>query len=252
MLWASDEPEPRGGRERVLPTGGMHIAFRFSAPLRVFDGEEDAVGRALGYAVVGGARSSAYVRDTSQPVTSVGAQLVPGASAILLGVPAIELAERHTPLDDLWGAEASAMHARLEEVRDAEARLDLFERMLLARLPRVRGVHPAVACALARFAEGAAVGDVVAETGYSHRGFAAIFEREVGLGPKRFCRVLRLSRALESAPRETAWARIAIESGYADQSHLHRELRTIGGITPAAYRRAAPRFTHHVPIGSRE
>lgn len=247
-VWASDETAPRGARERVLPTGAMHLVFRFSAPLRVFDHEEDRVGRTIGHAIVGGARATSYLRDTSMRVSSVGAMLVPGASAVLLGAPAIALAGRHTPLEDLWGEAARELHARLEAVEDPAKRLELFEAMLAARVPRVRGVHPAVACALARFSHGAPVAEVVAETGYSHRGFAAIFEREVGLAPKRFCRVQRLSRVLAAASRGEAWARIAIEGGYADQSHLHRELRALGGITPASYRRAAPRFAHHVPV----
>ncbi len=248
LLWAAEETEPRGDRERVLPTGTMHVAIRLGAPLHVYAREDDQAPCIVGHAVVGGARARAYVRDTSQPSASVGAQLAPGASALLLGVPAIELAERHTPLEELWGAATRELQARLHEAHTLAARIDLLEAFLLRRCPRVRGVHPAVACALARFAEGDAVATVAAETGYSHRGFAAIFEREVGLPPKRFCRVQRLQDALEIAARGESWAIIAAEAGYADQSHLHRELRELAGITPAAYRRAAPRFSHHVPL----
>jgi AraC-like DNA-binding protein len=222
----------------------MHLVFRLTAPLRVFD----PAPRTIGHAIVGGARSSAYVRDTSQTVASVGAQLVPGAASLLLGTPAVALAERHTPLGDLWGPAAEEMLERLEQADGPKARLDLLEAMLLRRCPRVRGVHPAIACALARFARGAPVGVVAAETGYSHRGFATIFEREVGLPPKRFCRVQRLQAVLAAAGSGDSWASIAAETGYADQSHLHRELRELGGLTPAAYRRAAPRWSHHVPL----
>ena len=52
-VWASDERTEPGGRERVLPTGCMHLVFRFSAPLQVFDGEHDARGRIVGHAIVG-------------------------------------------------------------------------------------------------------------------------------------------------------------------------------------------------------
>jgi AraC-like DNA-binding protein len=244
LLWAAEEREPRGGCERVLPTGAMHLVFRFAAPLRLLDPDP----RVVGHAIVGGARSSAYVRDISEPASSVGAQLAPGASSVLLGAPAIALAERHTPLEDLWGAVTHEMHAQLEAAATPAQRIDVLEAMLLRRCPRVRGVHPAVACALARFADGTRVGEVAAETGYSHRGFATIFEREVGLAPKRWCRVQRLQRVLEIAAHNESWALIAAESGYADQSHLHRELRELGGLTPAAYRRAAPRFSHHVAL----
>jgi len=247
QLWAGEASDPRGARERVLPTGTMHLVFRFCAPLRLFEHPDDPVPHTLGHAIVGGARSSAYVRDTSVPSSSVGAQLVIGASRVVLGVPADVLAERHVALPDLWGNVALEMLERLEHAGSAQARLDLLERMLLARLPRVRGVHPSVALAIARFAAGVPVAAVASESGYSHRGFATVFEREVGLAPKRFCRIQRLQSVL-AAPQDEPWAQIAVASGYADQSHLHREVREISGMTLAAYRRAAPVYTHHVPL----
>lgn len=246
-VWASDSRATPGGRERVLPTGSMHLVVRLSAPLRVFDHAGDLEGHVVGDAIVGGARASSYLRDTSAPVCSVGAQLRPGAGAALLGVPASALAERHTRLDEVWGPAGREAHARLSEVEDPARRLELFEAILVARVA-AREVHPAVARAIARFAEGAAVGEIVLETGYSHRGFTTLFEREVGIAPKRFQRVQRLQGALSAARLGTPWARIAIEHGYSDQSHLHRDLRELAGITPAAYARAAPRFSSHVPV----
>src|SRR4051812_39285919 len=104
MLWASDAPpEPGVTRERMLPTGAMHVVFRLDdAPLRLFDDLGDEVGRSVGHAMVGGARSRFYVRDVSLRTRSVGAMLRPGAAPLVLGIPAAELAEHHTPLADLW------------------------------------------------------------------------------------------------------------------------------------------------------
>jgi uncharacterized glyoxalase superfamily protein PhnB len=88
-MWALDASEPCGvDRERSLPTGSMHVVIRISgAPLRVYDDPTSAVARTAGYCIVGGARSTFYVRDVSTPVHSVGAQLHPGASQLLFGVP---------------------------------------------------------------------------------------------------------------------------------------------------------------------
>lgn len=60
----------------------------------------------MGSAIVGGARLGYYVRDVAEPVWSVGAELLPGAAPLLLGIPADEIAERHTSLEDLWGSGA--------------------------------------------------------------------------------------------------------------------------------------------------
>lgn len=250
-LWLSDGDEtPTGAaRERVLPSGCMHVVLRLAGePLRVFAGETDTEGRTLGHALVGGARSGYYVRDVSRPGPAVGAMLRPGAGPLLLGVPADELAERHTPLDALWGADAERERARLAEAATPEARLDRFEALLAARL-LPGGLHPVVAHALGRFAAGASVGRVVEESGTSHRRFIALFRAGVGLPPKAWLRVMRFHAALErAAAGPIAWSELALDAGYADQSHFNRDFRAFAGITPGEFRALAPREAHHVPI----
>ncbi|HMJ15310.1 MAG TPA: DUF6597 domain-containing transcriptional factor, partial [Polyangiaceae bacterium] len=103
VLWASDDTRaaPNGvTRERVLPTGTAHIAFRLSDhPLRVFDDFDTSIEHVLGHAILGGPRAASYVRDVSQPARSVGAQLQPGAVALLTRAPAAEVSGRHVRLD---------------------------------------------------------------------------------------------------------------------------------------------------------
>jgi transcriptional regulator GlxA family with amidase domain len=183
---------------------------------------------------------------------SVGAQLQPGAAEALLGVSASELAERHTPLVELWGRAAHEVRERLLETAHLERRLEVFESLLAARLPKVRGVHPVVAHALARFAATTDVRKIVEESGYSHRRFIALFRQAVGLTPKLYSRVLRFQGALErtAAKSDASWVDLALETGYSDQSHFNREFREFAGLPPGEYRRISPAWTHHVPIGA--
>jgi hypothetical protein len=179
-VWALDEAADartyRQRREHVVPTGGMHLVFRlFDAPLRLFDDQRDREGRTVSTMVVGGARSSFYIRDVSEPLCSVGAVLRPGAAEVLFGVHAAELSGRHTPLEDLWGQSAVSMRDRLAELSTPAQRLDAFERMLADRLPVVRGLHPAVAHALQQFGAANTIHEVVRQSGYSHRRFITLF-----------------------------------------------------------------------------
>lgn len=247
VLWLSDAPA-LGARELVLPTGAMHVVIRLTdTPLVLFEHAVAAAGRELGCALVGGARTSAYVRDVSLPTRSVGAQLRPGAAELLFGVPADALAERHTRLDDLWGPSTHEARDRIRAAASPADQLDAFERVLLARLPRVAAARPVVAHALARLALGDDVAAVVATTGYSHRAFIELFRRAVGLTPKRWARVQRLSQVI-ALPSSTSWAEVAHAVGYSDQAHLAREFRALVGVTPGAYRAAAPVQPHHVVV----
>ncbi len=250
-LWATraESPGTAGARERVLPTGEAHVVFLLGEePLRLHDGTAGE-SRRVGFAVVGGPRAGAYVKDVSRRGASVGAQLRPGAAAALFGVPASELAGRHSELRDVWGGRAEEAHERLAREADGEARLDLLERILMARLPRVHGLHPAVAQALERFASRGRVCEVVAETGYSHRRFNELFVGSVGLTPKVYCRLRRFQGVLARAAEcpAVSWADLSHGAGYADQAHLTREFREFAGLSPGEWRRLAPAAPHHVP-----
>jgi AraC-like DNA-binding protein len=255
LLWASDEAStPRLGgpaRELVLPTGAMHLVVRLSDhPLRLYEHLDDPVGHVVGHAVVGGARAAAYLRDVSGPARSVGAQFLPGAAVLLFGARADELAGRHTPLEDLWGPSTEESRERLIAAGPADRQLDVFESLLAARLPRVHGIHPAVAHALERFSTTHEVRRVVKESGYSHRRFIEVFRAAVGLGPKLYCRVLRFQGALDlvAVRPEIPLVDVALEAGYSDQPHFQREFRELAGVSPTRYRVLSPAFTHHLPL----
>jgi AraC-like DNA-binding protein len=256
-IWVSDRdryPQLARFRENALPDGHMHIVIRLSdSPIRIVDAAHPN-GYNFGFGVIGGARASFYARDITGPSRAIGATLRPGAAQALFGPSAVEFANRHTRLDDLWGTQAEALRARLIELSQPHLQLELFEMHLMMRLPQVKGIHPAVAQALAEI-HGADVRALVSRSGVSHRRFIELFSREVGLTPKRFSRVLRLQRLLKllaHTPGES-WASLAADAGFADQPHFNREFREFAGMTPEQFRRAAPESPGHVllPDGHR-
>jgi len=57
-----------------------------------------------------------------------------------------------------------------------------------------------------------------------------------GYGPKTLHRILRFQRFLRMARSTSSGkslAQLAMDAGYADQSHLSREARELAGMTPA-------------------
>lgn len=258
-LWATvperAEPPLPCRREHVLPTGYMHLVLRLDGPaLRVFCGPDDVRGHTVGHAVVGGARSSYYIRETGVPSQSVGALLLPGAARLLFGAPASELAERHTPLDLLWREAAYRLHEQLLQTGDAARRLDLLEAAIGAKV-RSAAPHPAIAHALKAFAAGARVHEAVQAIGYSHRHFASLFYQATGLTPKLYCRVRRFQAALHYAGAlggaAASWASVAQAAGYSDQAHFNREFVRFTGVTPSTYKALAPANANHLILPPR-
>jgi AraC-like DNA-binding protein len=84
-----------------------------------------------------------------------------------------------------------------------------------------------------------------APLGVTDRHLRRVILAETGISPRRFARVQRFHALLRDADRAAtpAWAALAARHGYADQSHLIREMQALAGVTPArliAERRAEP------------
>jgi AraC-like DNA-binding protein len=75
---------------------------------------------------------------------------------------------------------------------------------------------------------------LVAETGWSRKRLWSRFRAQVGLTPKRAARLIRFDYAAHRLAVGHSAALVAAESGYADQSHLHRDVMAFAGVTPAA------------------
>jgi AraC-like DNA-binding protein len=260
QLWASDGagdvPYRTPWCEHALPSGAMHLVIRLSdRALRIADAGTGEPAQSVAHSLVGGMRSRFYRRELLAPSSSVGAVLRPGAAECLFGgVTADELAERHTPLDGLWGGEAHRLRERLLALRSPRERLAVFEAALAARLPRAQGLHPAVAGALAQFRGGVSVAVAARDSGFSHRRFLQLFRQSVGLAPKTYLRVLRFQRVLPALQGDAvpSLAALAADMGYSDQSHFNREFMAFSGVTPLTYRQrmgAETHHLHHLPMG---
>lgn len=62
-----------------------------------------------------------------------------------------------------------------------------------------------------------------------------LFHREVGITPHAYLVCLRLERAKERLAQGQPIARVALETGFADQSHLTRMLKRYWHLTPGQY-----------------
>jgi AraC-like DNA-binding protein len=151
-----------------------------------------------------------------------------------------ELLNRVVPLEDLLGREAAALAERLADAPGWRERFAIVDAVLTRRLAGAAPVSRGVEWAWARLeatAGAAPVGELGAELGWSRKRLVASFRDEVGLTPKTAARVLRfqsLVARLRGGGVRASWAELALACGYADQSHLVRDVRRFAGVTPTA------------------
>jgi AraC-like DNA-binding protein len=134
-----------------------------------------------------------------------------------------------------------SLRERLLAAAGAEAKFDLLEEFLLARIRARPGVDRAVQAALARLRSWPVLRlrGLAAELGLSQKQMIARFASGVGLTPKLVARLFRFRRTLLAAhvggDAPLDWAGLAQEHGYSDQAHLIHEFHEFAGVTPTAY-----------------
>lgn len=291
-IWASS-PGARSGdttydnhpqgvlTERVLPTGTTHVVWReATTPLTLVTDLGQPQTILTSQVIVGGIRSAAYDKRVSEDAATVGIQLKPGGARVLIGVPAEEVAERHTCLETTWGRDATdvweQLYATNEDERDGDAltqqqrlsarlhaRVNTLEAFLL---PRVRRLD--IDRDRQRWLEYCAQGlerqvplaQLAQETGISHRTLITRFRAGVGISPKVYARIRRFQRLIQTllnpgdrcgsrpVARLASLAQLAVDAGYSDQAHLCRDFREFSGFAPTNYLRLAPLLPNHVRL----
>jgi AraC family transcriptional regulator len=88
-----------------------------------------------------------------------------------------------------------------------------------------------------RFAQAISLADVAAEAGVHPVHLASVFRRCLGCSVGEFVRNCRVQYAAEQLARRRPLPQIALEAGFADQSHFTRIFKRITGLTPGAYQR---------------
>ncbi|HKR37360.1 MAG TPA: DUF6597 domain-containing transcriptional factor [Steroidobacteraceae bacterium] len=259
QFWYVRGYDPDRKRQSALPTGSVDLTFNLAADdLWVFANAADHVGMRFDGAVVHGAQSRYFVLDARRDVHVIGVHFLPGGGAALLGVRAQELTDRHIALSDIWGERARTLREQLLEAPTPAAKFALLEDAMLeqywrARLRPQRFVHPAISFALRGMQTAPTevrIAQIQTSTGYSPRRFTTLFTDTVGLTPKLYSRINRLRSVVERVARggELAWADLASEYGYYDQSHLTRDFREFSGVTPGEYRPLAPGTALHMEL----
>ncbi|KQV90665.1 AraC family transcriptional regulator [Massilia sp. Root351] len=262
-LWASASGGPaqdgRAASHRVLPDNCIDILWQDTG--------------APAFAV--GMMTRAIHVASERVVRTVAVRFKPGAAGIFLSpphgpaLPLHHLADRRSDLDQLWGrsgADRLADSLWGRELSDTQ-RLALIERSLLARLREAAAGGKAAAAIPPRPARPSAGGlsapspagplvgaalDAIERSGgalrietladglgVSRQHLAAQFRAKVGLTPKMYARIARFRRAtgaLAEAPAPD-WARLALDCGYFDQSHLIHDFQEFSGSAPENFLR---------------
>ncbi|CAN7576903.1 helix-turn-helix domain-containing protein [Variovorax sp. LjRoot290] len=235
LLCRETIPEGHEVLERVLPDGAVRLIFNLGDAPSASEGAGEPV------EAIGASTAPAMVRLRSR-IEGLCVTLRPGAAAALLGMPAGEIGGTAVHLDALWRGEGAELLERIAEARDDAARIALLGAALQRRL-LASEASPQLSAAMHAAQRIAASGgrlplrEVAAALGIGERRLQQLFHEHVGLSPRAWGRLARLHACLRALRQQQtpAWAELALDGGFYDQSHLVNEFRALCGITPTEF-----------------
>jgi len=222
------------GTLRMVPHPAVTLILEFGAGSPVVD---CACGQRRGSLVAGpGLGADGAVRARGENVECVQVRLSPVIARAVLGVSPADLDGAVVPLEELWGREVFRVRERLGGLSSWQERFALVEALLARRYAAGPPVDPEVARAWHRIVGSRGlvrVDGLAAEVGWSRKRLWSRFRAQLGPAPKRAVKLVRFDHAAHRLVAGESAARVAAEAGYADQSHLHRDVVAFTGVTPA-------------------
>ncbi|UMP01245.1 AraC family transcriptional regulator [Amycolatopsis sp. EV170708-02-1] len=156
------------------------------------------------------------------------------AAAVFDAAP--DLGGTMAPLADVWGRDAGRFEDRLRAAASWDERFTIAAEVLGRRLRARPPVEPEVAHTWRRTLTSRGrvqVDSLAGEVGWDRKRLWSRFRSQLGISPKRAIRLVRFDHAAHLLANGHAAAGVAAESGYVDQSHLHREVKAFTGLTPS-------------------
>lgn len=194
-------------------------------------------------AVVSGVDTGRFVTVLEGSRRALGVMFRPAAFAPFFDGPLTELTDKELPVarfPALAGLEALLVPLVADLDRPAEKIAEAADAALLDRVPADRQDCETTT----EWAE-LAVGDrgltrveeLARAAGVGVRTLQRAFTEHVGIGPKWFLRRYRLYEVGERITHheDIDWSELALNLGYADQSHLTRDFTAAFGMPPAQY-----------------
>lgn len=167
-------------------------------------------------------------------------RLAPPVARAILGVAPAELGRELVSPEALWGRAIQRLCERLGEQGTWEERFGLAREWFARRVRDERAIDREVGWAwrqIYRSRGRVKIDRLADEVGWSRKRLWARFHEQVGMPPKQAAKLVRFDRAAHRLAEGHGPAHVSADCGYADQSHLHRDVMAYTGTTPAAVAR---------------
>ena len=229
---ASDHPD----RQRIIPDGKIEMAFILGDNIKRYTSGQQFILQPRAF-VLGQTLEPFYVEPTGS-VNSFSVSFYPYGFANFADVPLKTLANKETPISDLFGEEtARKLEQHIIEASNTQERITIVEKFLLNRLNQTTTVDTIVKSTIATLVAtngNTSISNILKKEPSKRRQLERKFAEKIGISPKQLGKVIRLQSALKILLNQEGenLTHIAYESNYYDQAHFIKDFKEFTGINP--------------------
>ena len=214
-------------KELLLPDGGIDMIIDLAElPKHLYQNENWRIKHVFHHGWISGMRMERITIQASIGTPMLVVRFKPGGAWPFFNFPISELSDRVIPLADIWGPIFFELREQLLEAPHYDNLFPILESFLLGLGQQKLVANPFVTHAIATLESTVSpptMKQLANHLGFSHKHVIALFDRLVGISPKRYTRILRFQKmvlALERGKPES-WSQFAQEFGVLRPSPLH-------------------------------
>lgn len=239
FVWESEQPLASEMMFESPPSGFCSIVINYGDSYFLQNKKYEKLAVPLQF--VAGQSIFMYKLFLAGEIGIAGIVLKPAALATLFGLSTFELTEERADLFDIFPQQYFKDY--LTQIRSADTREEKVKLMEALLLHHYKIVHPEpdfidTAANLIIEKNGIlSITDLVKDSCMSRRTFERRFFHKVGLSPKYYARIRRISYLcnLIAGKRKVNWSEIFYEVEYYDQAHFIKDFEEFTGRSPQQY-----------------
>ena len=245
---------PEHRLERIVPDATVNLIIDLDGRVRhVCDPVDGRPTQPCRGSWLSGLHTAPMTIEALPDTRLVALRLRPGRASGLLGPRMDAFTDRVVPGVEVFGAAIDGLRAELVGMKDARALLELASRWFERRCEPAQAAPPwllTIVDSLIATPNVSTLAGVLDACGHSQKHVIRLFRRHVGVPPKQLQRILRFQGVIAKvlAREEISWAELAVDCGYADQSHLIRDFGRFSGYRPQRFRDAGHERVNFFPV----
>lgn len=235
-FWIYENADTSSETQKVIPDGFSEIIIHYGDPYKIKMDDQWKLQSPL---LFSNQISKYFFLENTGASAMIGVKLHPTSFFHLFGVDLAPYTDRVVPLEKL-PIDLSKLSSLIQPEYSSEERIGVLEQWFESSLRKEKlfdAVNATKAVEVITQKNGLIdIKQTSQELGLSERQLERSFKKATGVTPKFYSRIIRFNYIFSIIKNgNDSWVRVALESGYFDQSHFIKDFKEFTGEEPSTY-----------------